>query len=185
MIVIDREKALSHPFANGKYDKKHANLDFILGFESYKEWLESLPTIEAKEDEEGHVHCHVCGGDKMGRLIDVDKLHWFKCTTLSGEEYVLLPFKSITDIPTVEALSKDEVVDLLTELQNKIADNVESIVGHYDASTPERKRPMCKSARNEGRTECIDLIQEKIDELRSNSDGKGVNYISLEERKEV
>ena len=42
--LISREEALSHPFANGKYDKENVNLDYILGFESYKEWLETLPT---------------------------------------------------------------------------------------------------------------------------------------------
>ena len=39
---ILREEALSHPFANGKYDHKNANIDFILGCESYKEWLETF-----------------------------------------------------------------------------------------------------------------------------------------------
>lgn len=52
MILIDREKALSHPFANGKYDHKNANRDFIRGFESYKEWLEDLPTITINEEKE-------------------------------------------------------------------------------------------------------------------------------------
>lgn len=52
MILIDREKALSHPFANGKYDHKNANRDFIRGFESYKEWLEDLPTIAINEEKE-------------------------------------------------------------------------------------------------------------------------------------
>ena len=46
---ISREEALSHPFANGKYDKENANLDYILGFESYKEWLETLPTASVLE----------------------------------------------------------------------------------------------------------------------------------------
>lgn len=45
-VYIDREQALSHPFANGKYDHEHANEHFILGFESYREWLEQLPTID-------------------------------------------------------------------------------------------------------------------------------------------
>lgn len=45
-VYIDRKQALSHPFANGKYDHEHANEDFILGFESYREWLEGLPTID-------------------------------------------------------------------------------------------------------------------------------------------
>ena len=52
MALIDREQALSHPFANGHYDKKHADLHFILGFEDYKEWLEDLPTIEAYTKDE-------------------------------------------------------------------------------------------------------------------------------------
>ena len=44
---IDKQVALSFPFANGKYDKVHANEDFILGCESYKEWLENLPAVDA------------------------------------------------------------------------------------------------------------------------------------------
>ena len=51
---IDRELALSHPFANGKYDHKNANEDFIIGFESYKEWLEQLPAADVREN----VHAH-------------------------------------------------------------------------------------------------------------------------------
>lgn len=47
--LISREEALSHPFANGKYDKENANLDYILGFESYKEWLETIPTASVLE----------------------------------------------------------------------------------------------------------------------------------------
>ena len=43
---INRDLALSHPFANGHYDRENANEEFILGFESYKEWLEELPVVE-------------------------------------------------------------------------------------------------------------------------------------------
>lgn len=43
---ISRESAISFPFANGKYDKKNANEDFIAGCESYREWLEQLPTVK-------------------------------------------------------------------------------------------------------------------------------------------
>lgn len=46
MKLINREQALSHPFANDKYDHINAKKDFIRGFESYKEWLENLPTID-------------------------------------------------------------------------------------------------------------------------------------------
>ena len=50
---IDRDKALSHPFANGKYDHKNANEDFIIGFESYKEWLEQIPIADVQEVRHG------------------------------------------------------------------------------------------------------------------------------------
>ena len=46
---ITIEEALSHPFANGKYDHEHANMDFILGHESYKEWLETLPVFTEQD----------------------------------------------------------------------------------------------------------------------------------------
>ena len=42
---IDRDKALSFPLANGKYDHENANQHFIYGLETYKEWLEQLPTL--------------------------------------------------------------------------------------------------------------------------------------------
>lgn len=45
---IDRDIALSHPFANGQYDKENANEHLIFGYEGYKEWLEQLPTVDAE-----------------------------------------------------------------------------------------------------------------------------------------
>lgn len=54
---IKREDAISHPFANERYDRKNANLDFILGYESYKEWLENLPAADVVEV----VRCKDCG----------------------------------------------------------------------------------------------------------------------------
>ena len=42
---------MSHPFANGNYDKKHADMQFILGHESYKEWLEDLPAADVREND--------------------------------------------------------------------------------------------------------------------------------------
>ena len=47
--LISREEVLSHPFANGKYDHKNADINFILGHESYKEWLETLPVFTEQE----------------------------------------------------------------------------------------------------------------------------------------
>lgn len=43
---ISRDLALSHPFANGHYDHENANEEFILGHESYREWLEDLPYVD-------------------------------------------------------------------------------------------------------------------------------------------
>ena len=67
---IKRADAIAHPFANGKYDHKHANKDFINGHESYKEWLEGLPTADVRENVRGKwLHfarsdeCSVCGYD--------------------------------------------------------------------------------------------------------------------------
>lgn len=45
---IDHEKALAFPFANGNYDSKNANADFIRGCESYREYLESIPSADVK-----------------------------------------------------------------------------------------------------------------------------------------
>lgn len=47
--LILREEVLSHPFANGKYDHKNADINFILGHESYKEWLETLPVFTEQD----------------------------------------------------------------------------------------------------------------------------------------
>ena len=46
---ILREEALSHPFANGKYDHENASIDFILGHESYEEWLEALSAFTEQD----------------------------------------------------------------------------------------------------------------------------------------
>lgn len=117
----------------------------------------------------------------MGRLIDADVLiAELKESALHHcnnprEDCLLQRDRVIVRAqPTVEAIPKADyetrlkadMVAMLTDIQMEIADNVESIIGHYDASTPERKRPLCKSARNEGRTECIDVIQQKINALK-------------------
>lgn len=44
-IYISRTKALEFPFANGRYDKEHADPAFIRGCETYREWLEQLPVV--------------------------------------------------------------------------------------------------------------------------------------------
>ena len=68
---IDREQALSHPFANGHYDHesvaKSKLEDFILGYEGYKEWLETLPTADVRENVHG-----------KWRLTEASP-HWLYC----------------------------------------------------------------------------------------------------------
>lgn len=48
MEYIEREIALSFPFANGKYDHENANEHFINGCETYKEWLETIPASDVR-----------------------------------------------------------------------------------------------------------------------------------------
>ena len=48
MKFIPYNLAISHPFANGEYDHEHANEHFIIGCETYKEFIESLPIMEAE-----------------------------------------------------------------------------------------------------------------------------------------
>lgn len=62
---IDRDIALSHPFANGQYDKENANEHFIFGYEGYKEWLEQLPIIDAEPVRHGHWETEV-RTDRLG-----------------------------------------------------------------------------------------------------------------------
>lgn len=64
---IEREAALSHPFANGHYDHEHAPEDFILGHESYKEWLEQLPAADVRPV----VRCKDCINYEMGVCLKI------------------------------------------------------------------------------------------------------------------
>ena len=55
---IDRNLALSMPWANGKYDHEHADKNFILGLETYKNWLETLEPADVAEVKHGHLIYH-------------------------------------------------------------------------------------------------------------------------------
>lgn len=63
MDLISRELAMSFPFANGKYDHENANEHFIFGCETYKEWLEQLPSEEPEI-----IHCQDCKYWGVGRI---------------------------------------------------------------------------------------------------------------------
>jgi hypothetical protein len=62
--------------------------------------------------------------------------------------------------------TKDDIVAMLTEIQLGIEEHEESIIGHYGKETKESDFPSHKIERNNGRKECIDLIQQKIDKLK-------------------
>lgn len=68
---ISREAAMAMPWANGQYDHEHANEHFILGLESYKEWLEYVPAADVVEV----VRCKDCFAyQRVPELAEVDGL---------------------------------------------------------------------------------------------------------------
>ena len=54
---------------------------------------------------------------------------------------------------------------VLQEIRQEIENNMESIIGKYDANTPEYNRPSHKIERNNGRKECLAIIDKRIKEL--------------------
>ena len=53
---------------------------------------------------------------------------------------------------------------VLQEIRQEIENNMESIIGKYDANTPEHNRPSHKIERNNGRKECLAIIDKHIKE---------------------
>lgn len=54
---------------------------------------------------------------------------------------------------------------VLQEIRQEIESNMESIIGKYDSSTSERNFPSHKIERNNGRKECIAIIDKHIKEI--------------------
>ena len=67
---------------------------------------------------------------------------------------------------SVEAVPLSE----LQEIRQEMESNIESIIGKYDSSTPKRDMPSAKIARNEGRQECLDIIDTHIKEYTNEAD---------------
>ena len=65
-----------------------------------------------------------------------------------------------------EARLKADLVAMLTEIQLEIEEHEESIIGHYGKETKESNFPSHKIERNNGRKECVNLIQQKIAKLK-------------------
>ncbi len=68
--LIDREELRKFPIRIDHYDKENGSLDFVLGIETVFEYIEYLPTIEAKPvvhahwqkyDDSEFCYCSYCG----------------------------------------------------------------------------------------------------------------------------
>lgn len=101
------------------------------------------------------------------RLIDFNKIRFITAPiapVLKGEKvhYEGVAFvNQVLEIPAVKAVP----IEVLQEIRQEIESNMESIIGKYNSSTPERDRPSAKIARNEGRQECLDIIDTHIKEI--------------------
>jgi hypothetical protein len=123
------------------------------------------------------------------RLIDADKIIFREIDEIGGEyePYLGCSKSQIDNLPTVQAIPvtekafemfeadyknrlKADLEAILVELQLEIEEHEESIIGHYGKETKEKDFPSHKIERNTGRKECIDLIQEKINELKAESE---------------
>ncbi len=107
----------------------------------------------------------------MSRLIDADRLkEVFNRNVAGGNAY----FDLIDNAPTVEAILKADyenrlkadLVAMLTDIQMEIEEHEESIIGRYGKGTKESDFPSHEIERNNGREECVELIQQKIDKLK-------------------
>lgn len=47
--LISKEQAMAYPLSYEHYDKVHGSEKFISGVESYRDYIDGLPTVEAKE----------------------------------------------------------------------------------------------------------------------------------------
>jgi len=119
MTWINREQALSHPFANGQYDHEHANEHFIFGFEDYKEWLEQLPTADVVEQSV------------------VDQIRWERDTAIAqlaeigkgfGETMDDVVERKHGEWKEMTVIHKEEAKDIIEEWQSCRC----SVCGRYD-----------------------------------------------------
>ena len=62
--------------------------------------------------------------------------------------------------------TEDKSIDILQEIRAEIEASMESIVGKYNGDTPERQRPSVKIERNEGRKQCLEIIERKMREVK-------------------
>lgn len=70
---IEKDMALSFPFANGQYDDKNVNEHFIFGCETYKEWLAGLPVHDVTPVK--HAHWNLVWDDEGARVYECSTCH--------------------------------------------------------------------------------------------------------------
>lgn len=69
-------------------------------------------------------------------------------------------------IGNMETIETEAIIDVLQEIEAEILSSMESIVGKYNGDTPERQRPSAKIERNEGRKQCLKIIERKMRKLK-------------------
>lgn len=78
--LISREEALAYPLSYEHYDKQNGDIKFIHGVESYRDYIEGLPTVEQKHghwdyygyDEISNVHIYRCSKCECGNREATD-----------------------------------------------------------------------------------------------------------------
>ena len=63
--LISKEQAMAYPLSYEHYDKVHGSKKFISGIESYRDYIDGLPTVEERKHghwvrQNGEVFCSVC-----------------------------------------------------------------------------------------------------------------------------
>ena len=103
------------------------------------------------------------------------RLHkkWMELTK-DGADEEMMQSLSIADtvLGNYDKNLKADMVAMLTEIQLEIEEHEESIIGHYGKETKESDFPSHKIERNNGRKECVGLIQQKINALKEESEEK-------------
>lgn len=107
--LIDRKELRKFPIRIDHYDKENGSLDFVLGIETVFEYIEYLPTIEAKPV----VYCKDCKYNVANRQQDPLDItdytditcDYFMTDRMSPNDYcsqgVKIPVISMEDVPKI------------------------------------------------------------------------------------
>lgn len=125
MSYINRDDAIAYPLSWDHYDKKNGNRHFIAGVESYREYVEDLPTADVVEVvrckdckflDKYHActvqfgqyfpvtknsYCSFGEGRHMSRYIDADKLQEAFKELHGGKRSLLIDTEPTADVAEV------------------------------------------------------------------------------------